>query len=624
MRKKLKICNATSKHRSIQQVSIMKKWINVCGLGLVLVLAPLAANSAPTATPIKASARVYIAQEESSRRALENMLDMLGYKLNASGLSNQPISGKFEFSTVEEVMAYFKSSFRINWFQNGTQVFVYRSDDWQTQKVYVGGGQRTNDDWKDLLTSSGLYYKEFPFAINSENKELIISGPRSYLKLVRETFEQTPPDPSEIEKHGIELMVYPLLYASVEDRQTTLRGTTLTTPGVLSVLLNLLGLPNQRMTASPENKKAGMITDGNALSAAGRAGSFSQAPNMAGQAGYPMGVNSNAAAGMQPGGAQQQNGAKDKNEQPISITADPRTNTILVRDAKSKYEYYKQLIDKLDRPLPMIEVEAMLIEIDQRGLNELGLEFGFQSKHFQYEFPGSAVSNNSLLSPGASTIVDPIRFLARIKALAADENAKVLARPTIVTQDNVAAYIDLSQTLYLQVTGERVANVETVTAGSLLQVTPRLIKEGDDDKIFVRIDIQDGSLSSATTSSANNSSAVINSPTIQNTALSTQALVQREKAILIGGYNRESTSEQDYKVPVLGSIPIVGRLFSSKQTNKQTLVRLFLITPRLIDEPPHNSASTRNAVTTLQKSFKVNGEFLQPTPTLRLDRSISR
>lgn len=597
----------------------MKKWINVCGLGLVLVLAPLAAYSAPTSPPVKGSARVYIAQEESSRRALENMLDMLGYKLNSSGLSNQPISGKFEFSTVEEVMAYFKSSFRINWFQNGTQVFVYRSDDWQTQKIYVGGGQKTNDDWKDLLTSSGLYYKEFPFALNTENKELIISGPRSYLKLVRETFEQTPPDPSEIEKHGIELMTYPLHYASVEDRQTTLRGTTITTPGVLSVLLNLLGLPNQRMTASPENKKAGMIADGNSLSAAGRAGSFSQAPNMAAS---PMSPTSNTAA-MMPG-APQQNNAKDKNEQPISITADPRTNTILVRDAKSKYDYYKQLIDKLDRPLPMIEVEAMLIEIDQRGLNELGLEFGFQSKHFLYDFPGSAVNSASLVIPGASTIVDPVRFLARVKALSADENAKVLSRPTIVTQDNVSAYIDLSQTLYIQITGERVADVVPVTAGSLLQVTPRLIKEGDEDKIFLRIEIQDGNLSPATTGTTSNGTGIINSPSIQNTALSTQALVQREKAILIGGYNRESSSEQDYKVPILGSIPIIGRAFSSKQTNKQTVVRLFLITPRLIDEPVHNSASTRSAVTTLQKSFKVNGDFLQPTPTLRLDRSIAR
>lgn len=124
----------------------MKKWINTNCLWLLLLLTPAFVLSAQQP---KADMKMYIAQEEPSRRALENMLDMLGLNLNASGLSSQPINGKFEFSNVDDVMAYFKSSFRINWFQNGTQVFVYRSDDWKTQKVYVGG-QRSNDDWKDL------------------------------------------------------------------------------------------------------------------------------------------------------------------------------------------------------------------------------------------------------------------------------------------------------------------------------------------------------------------------------------------------------------------------------------------------------------------------------------------
>jgi len=248
----------------------------------------------------------------------------------------------------------------------------------------------------------------------------------------------------------------------------------------------------------------------------------------------------------------------------------------------------------------MIEVEAMLVEVDQRGLNELGLEFGFQSSHLLYDFPGSGVNSPSLTIPGASTIVDPVRFLARLKALSADENAKVLARPTIVTQDNVSAYIDLSQTLYLQVLGERVADVVPVTAGSLLQVTPRLVKEGGDDRIFLRIEIQDGNITQNMQSAQS-----ISAPSIQNTSLSTQALIQREKAILIGGYNRESEGDKDYRVPVLGSLPFIGAAFSSKQKQRQNVARLFLITPRLIEDPPHNSESTRAAINSLQKSFKI-------------------
>jgi type III secretion protein C len=300
----------------------------------------------------------------------------------------------------------------------------------------------------------------------------------------------------------------------------------------------------------------------------------------------------------------------------MSVTADPRTNSILIRDAKTKYDYYKTLIDQLDKPVQMVEVEAMLVEVDQRALNQLGAEFGLQTKNLLFDFPGDGVNVPSVFEPGAASIVDPGRFRARLRALAADENAKVLARPTIVTQDNVGAYIDLSQTQYLPITGERVAEVVPVTAGSLLQVTPRVVNEAGEEKIFLRIEIQDGTITQNVRS--------ILAPSIQNTSLNTQALIQRDKALLIGGYNRESVTEKDYKIPVLGSLPIIGGAFSSKEKKSQTLARLFLITPRLIEEPAHEADTTRAAIGTLQKSFKVNGNNVQAPATLKIDRMLSR
>ena len=576
------------------------QWLIVA---MMCLFTGVASMAAPAPKP---EVRVYIAQEESSKRVLENMLDMLGLRLANAPIPNRPVSGKFEFSSAEDVMAYFRSSFRINWFQNGTQIYVYRSDDWKTQKIYVGS-QKTNEDWKDILTASGLYYKEFPFAVSPDGKEIILSGPRSYIKLVSDVFKQTPPDPSEIAKHGIDLMVFPLRHASVEDRQTVLRGVTLTTPGVLSVLLNLLGLPNQKMTASPESKKAGMVADGGGNQPSGMG--LVQSPSA------PARMGSTAAS---MNGSLSSNEEKPKEELPLSVTADPRTNSILIRDAKSKYDYYRDLVEKLDKPVQMIEVEAMLLEVTQNGLNQLGLEFGFQSQNFLYDFPGSGVSAPSLIPPGSTSIVDPSRFVARLKALSADENAKVLARPTIVTQDNVSAYIDLSQTLYLQLTGERVANVVPVTAGSLLQVTPRIVRDSGEEKVFVRLDIQDGSISQ------NAAGTSVGPPTVQNTSLSTQAIVQREKALLVGGYNRESASDKDYRIPFLSNLPLIGKIFTSAEKRSQNMVRLFLITPRMIEDPVHNSTTTRNAITTLQRSFSISGENTESTPTLKLERSLVR
>jgi type III secretion protein C len=390
----------------------------------------------------------------------------------------------------------------------------------------------------------------------------------------------------------------------VEDRQTTLRGTTLTTPGVLTVMLNLLGLPNQRMTASPENKTAGMISDASGLlSAMGR----------------PLQEDTIRSSPSAPTTTRRQTKPDDKprEELPLSVTADPRTNSILIRDAKSKYEYYRELIEKLDKQVQMIEVEAMLVEVTQSGLNQLGLEFGYQSGHLQYEFSSAAaVGTNNLIPAGTASIVDPARFVARLKALSADQNAKVLARPTIVTQDNASAYIDLSQTLYLQITGERIANAMPVTAGSLLQVTPRVVRESGEEKIFVKIEIQDGSI---------NRNIIVNGfPAVENTSLSTQALIQREKAILIGGYNREAAGEKEYRVPFLGNLPYIGKAFKSTETNNETRLRLFLITPRLIEEPAQNSVSTREAIMVQKKHFGLNGENLEAEPSLKLDRIILR
>lgn len=576
-----------------------------------VILAFVLASCSLTSTIALADVRetkVYIARDESAKRVLENMLAMFGRKLIASDMPTRPVSGRFEVKSVEDVMTYFESAYKINWFQNGVNIYTYESSNWKTQRVYVGG-QKSNDDWKDLLTSAGLYYKEFPFVFNSDTKELVVSGPLAYVKMVQSAFEQSPPDPSEIEKNGIKLMVFPLKYASVEDRQTNLRGQVMVTPGVLSVLLNLLNLPNQPLTGSPESIKPGALVP-NAAGTPIVAPGFTS-PQVTGQ-GVPQPFGK-PTADNQPKDADRH----DEDKGP-SVTADPRTNSILIRDAKSKYEYYKNLIDQLDKPLPMIEVEAMLVEVDQNSLNELGLEFGLASQHLAYDFPGASVGADSLvIQPGASSIVSPALFLARLKALAANQHAKVLARPTIVTQDNVPAFIDLSQTLYLQTTGERVASVTPVTAGSMLQVTPRTVSGDNDERIFLRIEIQDGSIVQQ--------SPGVSAPTVQNTTLSTQALIQRDKAILIGGYNRESTREQEYKVPLLGSLPIIGKAFSSTQTKSERLARLFLITPKLIDGSLHDSESSRKAIDQLQMSFKIDDSpSLTPTPSLKIDNTLTR
>lgn len=600
----------------------MKTKLLSCGLLFVVFSSwantnpPASTANRPTSNPPTSELRVYIAQDESARKVLGSLLSLFGLKLVGDAIPTRPVSGRFETRSVEDAMNYFRSAYQINWFQNGTNVYVYRSADWQTKRVYVGG-ERTNDEWKEYLNAAGLLYKEFPFVFNADQKNLVISGPKSYIRLVENAFEISPPDPSEIEKHGISLMTFPLKHASVEDRQTNLRGTAVVTPGALSVLLNLLDLPQQTVSTTPEAKVGGKLIN-------------------RGRSGAPAFGNEAERMGQLPGsptsGIPKTSPPKvDPMAVTPTVTADPRTNTLLIRDAKSKYNYYKDLIDQLDKPVSMVEVEAMMVEVDQKGLEELGVEFGFINRYLSYEFPGSASNRGSVLgvagetgrfppgiTPGATSIVDPTRFMARIRALESDENAKVLARPTILTQDNVPAFIDLSQTVFLPVFGERVAQLEQVTAGSLLQVTPRVVSSDGEDRIFMRIEIQDGTLVQ------DDLIGFERGARIQNTSLSTQALIQTDKAILIGGYSRESKEAREFKVPVLGDLPFVGRAFKTSEQTNRSLSRLFLIVPKLVDRPLQDTESSRKSVDLIKRNFQVQGTTFEPTPSLRIDTDLNR
>lgn len=578
-----------------------------------LIISPVYAQMAkPTAPeqPVKATSKaapaaandlkVYLAQDESAKKVLEGLIAMFGHRLVSSNLPTRPVSGRFEARTIEDVMSYFKGPYELNYFVNGINVYVYRSSDWQTKRIYVGGSDRSNDDWREMFTSAGLYYREFPFIINRDKKELVVTGPKAYLNLVEITFGEQLPDPSEAEKYGIKLMSFPLKHASVEDRVTNIRGNPITTPGALTVLLNLLGLPPQGMQYPSDTKRPGFELG---VMLEQNPGAFKNSDRL-NKLPYPN----------NPSPDQNNGGEKDGVKQPVSVTADPRTNTILVRDAANRYDYYKSLIDQLDKSVAMIEVEAIMVEVNQQTLNQLGLEFGLNAGNVTYNFPGGAVGRENFLSPGSNSIVDPRRFLARLRALDADENVKVLARPTIVTQDNVTAYIDLSQTLFLQITGERVADVKEVTAGSLLQVTPRVVTDEFDQRIFMRVDIQDGTIGGDIN---------INLPRIQNTSISTQALIEREKAILIGGYNRNAIEEKEYKVPVLGDIPFIGRAFTTTEKSNEELARLFLIVPRLIENRAPTHPSTSTAAGIIEKNFPYRSDSLKPETSMRLAPSLS-
>ena len=137
--------------------------------------------------------------------------------------------------------------------------------------------------------------------------------------------------------------------------------------------------------------------------------------------------------------------------------------------------------------------------------------------------------------------------------------------------------IDHSETYYVKVTGERVAELKSITYGTLLKMTPRVVQLGEKPEISLSLHIEDGSQKP-------NSSGPEGIPTINRTVVDTVARVGHGQSLLIGGIHRDELSEGVRKVPLLGDIPYLGALFRFQSNTVRRSVRLFLIEPRLIDD----------------------------------------
>jgi len=159
--------------------------------------------------------------------------------------------------------------------------------------------------------------------------------------------------------------------------------------------------------------------------------------------------------------------------------------------------------------------------------------------------------------------------------LQTDGDANIQSRPSVLTTDNTGALLDLSETFYIRLQGERVASVTPVTAGTTLRVTPRVI-DGLEQMVQLTIDIEDGQIQDRQIDTL---------PTVRRSSVSTQAIVRENETLLIAGHSSDQNIDSNQRIPVLGEIPGVGLLFSNKSRSVQKRERLFMIRPKIVSIP---------------------------------------
>ncbi|WP_032114482.1 EscC/YscC/HrcC family type III secretion system outer membrane ring protein [Candidatus Arsenophonus nilaparvatae] len=258
-----------------------------------------------------------------------------------------------------------------------------------------------------------------------------------------------------------------------------------------------------------------------------------------------------------------------------SFAADPRQNAVVVSSNKHDMGLYSTLIKQLDIAPTMIEVSVSIIDVDASDFNQLGIDWSANAK-----IGGGSISFNQGTSgsDNFSTVIGNTgNFMVRLNALEKTSKAKILSRPSVVTLNNVQAVLDKNITFYTKLQGDKVAKLESVTAGSLLRVTPRLIDSNGRKKVMLSLNIEDGQQAKA----INDSEPL---PQVQNSEIATQATLNTGESLLLGGFVQDKDQTVQNKIPLLGDLPLIGGLFRSEDRSKQSVIRLFLIKAEPINQ----------------------------------------
>ncbi|MGW8393173.1 type III secretion system outer membrane ring subunit SctC [Pseudoduganella sp. HUAS MS19] len=546
---------------------------------LALLLVPASALAAVPAS-WKGTGFAINASGMSLRSVLDEFGRVYGVRISMEVAGQKVMNGRLAANSGSEFLNRLAPLCQCGWFVYNEVLYIVPASDHTSARLDLGDD--AVQDAKAALVGVGLFDERFGWGELPDVGTVIVSGPRSYVKFARQILL---PDEQRAKARGRRVMVFRLKYASAMDRTINARGQSEIIPGVKTILSGLLLGPstaekladtNQFDIGSPKRSHRPKSGPGT-VQEAPRGNAFVPifSPAQGGNAPLPATPLQGEGPGKKPQGSSPENGKP-------RIEASAAMNAILIYDDVQQREMYAALIAELDVPPQQIEIEALIIDMDRSNLAEMGVEWGVRAGTSNLTFNSTAGESqgSDLPLPGATLLISNInRFYARLKALEAKGEARVLATPTVLTLDNVAAVLDLSQTAYVPLVGERVADLADITAGTMLRVIPRLIREADGSKVHLEVDIEDGSLDGAGNSGPGKDSR--SNVRVTRSTISTQAIVNLQQTLMIGGYRAERMASDKQKTPVLGDLPLVGGLFRNQTESRSTRERLFLITPRL-------------------------------------------
>ncbi|MBH5329682.1 type IV pilus secretin PilQ [Eikenella sp. S3360] len=274
-----------------------------------------------------------------------------------------------------------------------------------------------------------------------------------------------------------------------------------------------------------------------------------------------------------------------------SAVIDPSTNTLIIKDNRNVIKEFERLIEQLDVPARQVMIEARIVEANDGFSRALGVRFGYDrtigSTRFGSGLGGGSTTtgnvfnlapNVNLPAASATSSLTIVRALSsgalglELTAMQEQNRGKIISSPRVLTQDRKEATIKSGQEIpYQEASSSGATSTSFKEAVLGLTVTPQITPDGN-----VIMDIK------LNKDSVDENCSVLGTPCISTKELNTRAMVEDGGTIILGGIYEENNSNAQYKVPLLGDIPVVGNLFRGTRRNETRNELLIFITPRIM------------------------------------------
>ena len=293
-----------------------------------------------------------------------------------------------------------------------------------------------------------------------------------------------------------------------------------------------------------------------------------------------------------------------------NVTVDERTNTLLVQETKTYLKEIKKILVALDIPVRQVQIESKIVIANDDFSKDLGVKLGYSlstnpgavggnpnviigggiggdaevgavtsfqnltdtaisKENYQVSLPvaGPAGALRMMIGKQGSYLLN-----LELQAAQAEGRGDIISTPTVITANQREATIESGTEIpFLEAASSGATSVSFKKAVLSLKVTPQITP---DNRIIMDLKVNKDSVGTIFSGI----------PSIDTNNLITQVLVQDGETVVLGGVYESTDTNSRRAVPVLGDIPVLGRLFRSNSKSEKKKELLVFITPRILDQ----------------------------------------